>query len=99
MPSCPRCGSSHVIKNGHIHNGKPKFDPTFSPDGNYILYVKAMTLLLNIRAYELHIIAVDGSVECCLTRSSHANGRYGLAWAPSPGARFAYSMDDCPKAT
>ncbi len=25
MPACPRCGSSHVIKNGHIHNGKPKF--------------------------------------------------------------------------
>ncbi len=25
MPSCPRCGSSHVIKNGHIHNGKAKF--------------------------------------------------------------------------
>jgi insertion element IS1 protein InsB len=25
MPSCPRCGSSHIIKNGHIHNGKPKF--------------------------------------------------------------------------
>lgn len=25
MPTCPRCGSSHVIKNGHIHNGKAKF--------------------------------------------------------------------------
>jgi transposase-like protein len=25
MPSCPRCGSSRVIKNGYIHNGKPKF--------------------------------------------------------------------------
>jgi insertion element IS1 protein InsB len=25
MPHCPRCGSSHVIKNGHIHNGKAKF--------------------------------------------------------------------------
>jgi insertion element IS1 protein InsB len=25
MPDCPRCGSSHVVKNGHIHNGKAKF--------------------------------------------------------------------------
>ncbi len=25
MPTCPRCGSTHVIKNGHIHTGKPKF--------------------------------------------------------------------------
>jgi insertion element IS1 protein InsB len=25
MPNCRRCGSSHVIKNGHIHNGKAKF--------------------------------------------------------------------------
>jgi insertion element IS1 protein InsB len=25
MPHCPRCGSSQVIKNGTIHNGKPKF--------------------------------------------------------------------------
>jgi transposase-like protein len=25
MPTCPRCGSSHVVKNGHIHNGKAKF--------------------------------------------------------------------------
>jgi insertion element IS1 protein InsB len=25
MPNCPRCGSRSVIKNGHIHNGKPKF--------------------------------------------------------------------------
>ena len=25
MPECPHCGSSQVIKNGSIHNGKPKF--------------------------------------------------------------------------
>jgi insertion element IS1 protein InsB len=25
MPNCPRCGSSQVIKNGSIHNGKAKF--------------------------------------------------------------------------
>ncbi len=25
MPNCSRCGSSRVIKNGHIHNGKAKF--------------------------------------------------------------------------
>src|SRR5262249_8301261 len=25
MPNCPRCGSDHVVKNGHIHNGKAKF--------------------------------------------------------------------------
>lgn len=25
MPNCPRCGSSWVVKNGRIHNGKPKF--------------------------------------------------------------------------
>jgi insertion element IS1 protein InsB len=25
MPNCPRCGSTHVINNGHIHTGKPKF--------------------------------------------------------------------------
>ena len=25
MPSCPRCESEAVIKNGRIHNGKPKF--------------------------------------------------------------------------
>ncbi len=25
MPSCPRCGSNRVIRNGHIHNGKAKF--------------------------------------------------------------------------
>lgn len=25
MPICPRCGSDQVIKNGHIHTGKPKF--------------------------------------------------------------------------
>ena len=25
MPECPACGSAHTIKNGHIHNGKPKF--------------------------------------------------------------------------
>ena len=24
-PTCPRCGSDHVVKNGHIHNGKAKF--------------------------------------------------------------------------
>ena len=22
---CPQCGSQHIIKNGSIHNGKPKF--------------------------------------------------------------------------
>ena len=25
MPSCPSCGSEKAIKNGSIHNGKPKF--------------------------------------------------------------------------
>ena len=25
LPTCPRCQSDAVIKNGHIHNGKPKF--------------------------------------------------------------------------
>ena len=25
MPACPRCGSSQVNKNGHIHTGKAKF--------------------------------------------------------------------------
>ncbi len=25
MLPCPRCGSENVIKNGSIHNGKPKF--------------------------------------------------------------------------
>jgi insertion element IS1 protein InsB len=25
MPNCPRCGSSQIIKNGTIHNGKAKF--------------------------------------------------------------------------
>jgi insertion element IS1 protein InsB len=25
MPSCPRCGSERVVKNGYIHNGKAKF--------------------------------------------------------------------------
>lgn len=25
MPACPRCQSEHVVKNGRIHNGKPKF--------------------------------------------------------------------------
>jgi transposase-like protein len=25
MPSCPRCGSSQVIKNGHIHNRRAEF--------------------------------------------------------------------------
>ena len=25
MPTCPRCHSKQVIKNGHIHTGKPKF--------------------------------------------------------------------------
>ena len=22
MPTCPTCGSTHIVKNGHIHNGK-----------------------------------------------------------------------------
>ena len=25
MPICPRCQSENVIRNGRIHNGKPKF--------------------------------------------------------------------------
>ena len=25
MPACPRCASSHTVKNGHIHNGKQRF--------------------------------------------------------------------------
>ena len=25
LPQCPRCGSSLVVRNGHIHNGKAKF--------------------------------------------------------------------------
>lgn len=25
MPTCPRCQSAHVVKNGRIHNGTPKF--------------------------------------------------------------------------
>ncbi|CAK8719026.1 MAG: hypothetical protein CDV28_13426 [Candidatus Electronema aureum] len=25
MPSCPSCGTEKVIKNGSIHNGKPRF--------------------------------------------------------------------------
>ena len=25
MPTCPRCQSTNVIRNGRIHNGKPKF--------------------------------------------------------------------------
>jgi len=25
MPVCPACQSEHVVKNGRIHNGKPKF--------------------------------------------------------------------------
>src|SRR5260370_39863048 len=25
MPICPRCGPDPLIKNGHIHTGKPKF--------------------------------------------------------------------------
>jgi len=25
LPTCPSCGSSLVVRNGHIHNGKAKF--------------------------------------------------------------------------
>lgn len=25
MPACPRCQSEHIVKNGRIHNGTPKF--------------------------------------------------------------------------
>src|SRR5436190_23933615 len=25
LPQCPSCGSSLVVRNGHIHNGKAKF--------------------------------------------------------------------------
>lgn len=25
IPTCPRCQSENVIRNGRIHNGKPKF--------------------------------------------------------------------------
>ena len=25
MPNCPTCNSVHVVKNGHIHNGKQNF--------------------------------------------------------------------------
>ena len=25
MPTCPDCNSIHVVKNGHIHNGKQNF--------------------------------------------------------------------------
>lgn len=25
MPTCPKCESSKVVKNGHIHNGKQRF--------------------------------------------------------------------------
>jgi transposase-like protein len=25
QPTCPKCGSSHTIKNGSIHNGKKKY--------------------------------------------------------------------------
>jgi transposase-like protein len=25
MPNCPDCNSTHVVKNGHIHNGKQNF--------------------------------------------------------------------------
>src|SRR5688572_17103895 len=25
LPKCPSCGSSLVVRNGHIHNGKAKF--------------------------------------------------------------------------
>jgi hypothetical protein len=33
MPICPRCGSDHVIKNGHIHTGRPKFGWTSDHEG------------------------------------------------------------------
>ena len=25
MPKCPQCNTHHVVKNGHIHNGKQRF--------------------------------------------------------------------------
>ncbi|MCP4208138.1 MAG: IS1 family transposase [Shimia sp.] len=25
MPTCPSCGTNHVVKNGHIHNGKQNY--------------------------------------------------------------------------
>lgn len=25
MVNCPACGSNHIVKNGHIHNGKQRF--------------------------------------------------------------------------
>ena len=25
MPKCPQCHTHHVVKNGHIHNGKQRF--------------------------------------------------------------------------
>ena len=25
MPNCPDCSTEHVVKNGHIHNGKQRF--------------------------------------------------------------------------
>lgn len=25
MATCPKCGSQHTVKNGHIHNGKERF--------------------------------------------------------------------------
>ncbi len=25
MPNCPQCHTHHVVKNGHIHNGKQRF--------------------------------------------------------------------------
>ena len=25
MPNCPQCNGEHIVKNGHIHNGKQRF--------------------------------------------------------------------------
>jgi transposase-like protein len=42
QPTCPKCGSSHTIKNGSIHNGKKKW----LYRSNYAVWDKIMRKIL-----------------------------------------------------
>ena|SRR5258706_13439236 len=83
MPNCPRCGSEHVIRNGHIHNGKPKFackdcgrqfieNPEFKPIS---VQTKALVDKLLLERVSLAgIVRVTGVSARWL--QSYVNGKY-----------------------
>ena len=85
MPICPRCSSTKIVKNGHIHNGKQRLrcnecHRQFVENPQKIMISQQKRELIDRLLLERISLAGQLPKEASVARARRDLGAYALRW-------------------